>query len=178
MTTYPLGWAPLFKVGLLAGLANVAVGVVLYLSGAYFEPWALLLMTLLLPAYIAVGNWWYGKHVLCGQTTYPKALLAGVVITVMIALTYITYNVISITVVYGHFLEDMVQAAFARASAGMDAAKAAQLLDTLRAQMTLKSLVVGNFLAVCRIGTAFSALIALGFLKRWRRAGQAVPAGV
>jgi len=100
------------------------------------------------------------------------------VISVLIGLTYITYNIVSITFVYGHFLEDMIQAQFARLSAGMDAVNAAHLLDTLRAEMTLKSLVVGNLMAVCRLGTAFSLLIALGFVKRWRRAGRAVPEAV
>jgi len=170
MTAYPLRWAPLIKVGAIAGLANMAVGVVLYLSGVYFQPWALILMTLSLPVYIAVGNWWYGKHVLRGHTTYPKALLVGIVISVIIGLTYITYNAVSITFVYGHFMEDLIQAEFARASAGMDASSAGQLLDTLRAERTLGALMVGNLMAVCRIGTAFSALIALGFLWRWRRA--------
>jgi len=174
MTAYPLRWAPLVKVGLVAGLANVTVGVVLYLAGAYFQPWALILMTLLLPVYIGAGNWWYGKHVLRGHTTYPKALVVGIAISVLTALTYITYNVVSITFVYPHFLEDMIQAEFARASAGMDAAKAAQLLDALRSELTLRTLVIGNLTAVCRMGTAFSVLISLGFLKRWRRAARAV----
>jgi hypothetical protein len=62
----------------------------------------------------------------------------------MIGLTYTAYNAVSITFVYAHFLEDMIQAEFARASAGMDAAKATQLLDTLRAERTLESLVAGN----------------------------------
>jgi len=174
MTAYQLRWAPLVKVGLTAGLANVTVGVVLYLSGVYFQPWALLLMTLLLPLYIAAGNWWYGKHVLRGETTYPRALLVGIVISVMTGLIYVAYNVISITFVYGHFLEDMIQAEYVRASAGMGAPGAAHLLDTLRAEVTLGSLVVGNLMAVCRLGTGFSVLIALGFLKRWRRAGRVV----
>lgn len=173
MTTHPIRLVPLVKVGLIAGLANVAVGIVLYLTGAYFQPWALILMTLLLPVYIAVGNWWYGKHVLRGNTTYPKALLVGIVISVLIGLTYVTYNIVSITFVYGDFLEEMIQAEFARLSAGMDAVNASQLLDRLRAESTLKGLVVGNLMAVCRLGTAFSLLVALGFLKRWRNPSPA-----
>jgi hypothetical protein len=168
MTAYPLRWAPLIKVGAMAGLANMTVGVVLYLSGVYFQPWALVLMTLSLPVYIGIGNWWYGKHVLRGHTTYPKALLVGIVISVVTGLIYIAYNAVSVTLVYGHFMEDMIQAEFVRASAGMDAASAGRLLDTLRAETSLRGLVVGNLAAVCRIGTAFSALVALGFLRRWR----------
>ncbi len=170
MTAYPIRWAPLITLGAICGVVNVTVGVVLYLSGVYFQPWALVLMTLLLPAYIAVGNWWYGTHVLGGHTTYPKALLVGIAISVMTALIYVAYNVVSITFVYAHFLDDMIQAEFARASAGMDASSAGRLLDTLRAERTLRSLVVGNLMAVCRIGTACSVLIALGFAQRLRRA--------
>jgi hypothetical protein len=93
----------------------------------------------------------------------------GIVISVSMALVYITYNAISISFFYPHFLEDMVQAEFARASAGMDPAQAARLLDSLRAEVTLRNLVVGNFTAASRIGTYLSVLISLAFLQRWRR---------
>jgi hypothetical protein len=169
MTAYPLRWAPLLQVGAIAGLANMAVGVVLYLSGVYFEPWSLRLMILLLAVSIAAGNWWYGKHVLGGQTTYWKALLVGVVISVSMALVYITYNAVSISFVYSHFLEEMVLAEFDRASAGMDTTQAARLLDSLRAEATLRNLIVGNFTAASRIGTFWSVVISLAFLQRWRR---------
>jgi hypothetical protein len=178
MTAHPLRWAPLVVVGLVCGLVQVAVGVVLYLSGVYFEPWALRVMMVLLAACIAGGNWWYGKHVLGGHTTYLKALVVGVVISVSMGLVYIIYNFISISFVYAHFLEDMIQAEFARASVGMDPARAAQLLDSLRAQMTLKSLMIGNLTAVSRIGTFLSVLISIGFVKRWRRARRVVAEGV
>ena len=174
MTANPLRWAPLVAVGLVSGLAHVTAGVAMYLSGVYFEPWSVPVMLVLLAACIAIGNWWYGKHVLGGRTTYWKALLIGVVISVTSALVYVTYNVVSISFVYAHFLEDMVQAEFARASVGMDAARATQLLDSLRAGISLKTLVVGNFMAVCRSGAFFSLLISVGFIGRWRRAPQAV----
>ena len=169
MNSSPIRWAPLVVVGLTCGLVQVAVGVVLYLSGVYFEPWSLRLIIALLAVCIAAGNWWYGKHVLGGRTTYWKALVVGIVISVSMALVYITYNAISISFVYPRFLEDMVQAEFARASAGMDPAQAARLLDSLRAEVTLRNLVVGNFTAAARIGTYLSVLISLAFLQRWRR---------
>jgi len=168
MAEYSFRWAPLVVVGLVAGLVNVAAGVTMYLSGIYFEPWSLRVMVVLLAAYIAVGNWWYGKHVLGGQTTYWKALLVGMAISVATGLVYITYNVVSISFVYADFLGQMIQAEYARASAGMDTGQAAQLLESLRAQVTLGSLVVGNFTAVSRLGTLLSVLISVGFLKRWR----------
>ena len=169
MPAYPIRWTPLVALGLACGLVQVAVGVVLYLSGVYFEPWSLRVMMVLLAVCIVAGNWWYGKHVLTGHTTYGKALLVGIVISVLMGLMYIAYNAVSISFVYAHFLEDMVQADFARASVGMDPARAAQLLDSLRAELTLRNLVVGNFTAVARLGTIYSILIAVGFLKRWRR---------
>ena len=178
MPAYPIRWAPLVAVGLACGLVQVVVGVVLYLSGVYFEPWSLRVMMALLAGCIVAGNWWYGKHMLAGHTTYWKALLVGIVISVLMGLTYITYNAVSISFVYAHFLEDMVQAEFARASVGMEPARVAQLLDSLRAEFTLRNTVIGNFTAVSRLGTIYSILISVGFLKRWRRAQAVAGEGV
>ena len=178
MPAYPIRWAPLVAVGLACGLVQVAVGVVLYLSGVYFEPWSLRVMMALLAGCIVAGNWCYGKHVLAGHTTYWKALLVGIVISVLMGLMYITYNAVSIPFVYAHFFEDMVQAEFARASVGLEPARAAQLLDSLRAEFTLRNIVVGNLTAVSRLGTIYSILIAVGFLKRWRRAQAVAGEGV
>jgi hypothetical protein len=174
MVTNPFRWAPLVAVGLASGLVHVTAGVTMYLSGVYFAPWSVRFMTALLAVCIVVGNWWYGKHVLGGRTTYWKALLAGIVISVLTGLVYVTYNVVSISFVYPHFLEDMIQAEFARASVGMDPARAAQLLDSLRADITIRSIVAGNFAAVSRLGTFLSVLISVGFLGRWRRVPRAV----
>lgn len=172
MTAYPFRWAPLVGVGLVCGLVQVTVGVVLYLTGVYFEPWSLRIMMVLLAGCIAAGTAWYGKHVLGGQTTYWKALLVGVVISASMGLMYVTYNAVSITFLYPHFLEDMVQAEFARASVGMEPGRAAQLIDSLRAELTLRNVVVGNLTAVCRLGTVYSIIISVGFMKRWRRAAR------
>lgn len=169
MTTHPIRWAPLVAVGIVCGLVQVAVGIVMYLSGVYFQAWSLRVMMALLALCIVAGNWWYGKHVLAGHTTYWKALLVGTVISVSMGLVYVAYNAVSISFVYAHFLEDMVQAEFARASVGMAPAQAGQLLDSLRAEVTLRNLVVGNLAAVCRLGTIYSIVLSVGFLKRWRR---------
>lgn len=169
MTTTRIQWAPLAKVGLIAGLVQVGAGIVLYSSGVYFEPWSLRLVMLLTVVSIAAGNWWYGAYVLDGQTTYWRALLAGLMISVLIAAVYATYNVVSVSFIYPHFLEDMVQAEFRRSSAGMDPALAAQLLDSLRAEVTLRNLAVGNFVSACRFGALASTVVALGFLARWRQ---------
>src|SRR5512135_3241969 len=122
MTAYPLRWRPLVLVGLASGFAHVLAGIVMYLSGVYFERWALLTMMLLLAVCIAVGNWWYGKHVLAGHTTYWKALLVGVVISAVTGLVYVSYNFVSVSFVYTNFMEQMIQAGFKQLSAGMDPA--------------------------------------------------------
>ena len=101
--------------------------------------------------------------------TFAWALVVGIVISVSMGLVYVAYNAVSISFVYAHFLDDVVQAEFARASVGMGPARAAQLLDSLRSEFTLRNLVVGNLTAVSRLGTIYSILISVGFLKRWRR---------
>ncbi len=173
MTTSEIRWRPLVALALVCGLVQVAVGVVLYLSGVYFEAWALRLIMLLQAVYIVAGNWWYGRRVLGGQTSYPKALLVGVVISIGVGVVYAIYNLVSVGFVYSHFLEDMIQAEFARASAGMDAAQSAKLLQSLRAELTLAGLAVGNFVAATRFGVLLSVLLSLGFLRLWRRGRQA-----
>jgi hypothetical protein len=169
MKTTRLEWAPLATIGLVAGLVQVVTGIVLYLSGVYFEPWSLRLIMLLTVVSIAAGNWWYGRYVLKGQTTYWRALLVGMVISVLIAAVYVAYNLVSVSYVYRHFLDDMVQAEFARASAGLEPPQAAALLDSLRAEATLRNLAVGNFVSACRFGIVASVFVAIGFLARWRR---------
>ncbi len=170
-------WAPLAILALVCGLVQVTAGVVLYLLGVYFEPWSLRLMMVLQAAYIVVGNRWYGTHVLRGQTTYWKALIVGIVISVGVGLVYAIYNLVSVSFVYAHFLEDMVQAQFASESVGMDPARAAQLLESLRAGVTLSGLAIANLIGAARFGTMLSLLISLGFLRRWRLARPAMREG-
>ena len=43
-------------------------------------------------------------------------------------------GLVSVPFIYPHFLEDMVQAEFGRASVGLDTAQAAQLLGSLRSE--------------------------------------------
>jgi len=169
MTTTRMRWVPLVKVGLAAGLVQVVAGAAMYLSGVYFEPWSLQLIMLLTVASIAAGNWWYGKYVLGGQTTYWRALLVGVVMSALMAGVYVTYNLVSVSFIYPHFMEDMVQAEFDRASVGLDPVQAGQLLGSLRSQLTLRNLAVANFVGACRFGTMASVFVAFGFLAQWRR---------
>ncbi len=174
MNAHPFRWAPLMLAGVVSGLAHVTLGVVMYLAGVYFAPWSMWPFLALTATCIAAGNWWYGKRVLAGRTTYWKALLCGVVISVMTGLVYITYNVISISFVYPHFIDDWVRAAFAMESVGMDRAGSAQLLERLRTEITLPRIVVNNLRIFSVSGTLLSLLISIAFIGRWRRRPQQV----
>ena len=174
MTPYTFRWTPLFAIGLVSGLIQVTLGVAMYLAGIYFAPGSLLVNLLVFAASIAVGTLWYGRHVLEGRTTYWNALLAGVVIGVCTGLVYVTYNVLSISFVYPHFLEDMVQAEFARQQAlGMDRSQAAQALESLRRETTLWRLVTGNLSGFVRFGIVLSALTAIAFRRKRETQGVA-----
>jgi hypothetical protein len=79
---------------------------------------------------------------------------------------YVTYNIVSISFVYPHFLEDMAQAQFARRqSPGLDQSQARWMLESLRAQTTIGGVAANNLRAFCLVGTVLSALTAIGFRK-------------
>ena len=170
MTTYTFRWKPLFGIGFISGFIQVTIGVSMYLTGIYFVPASLFVSILALAACIAAGTRWYGRHVLDGHTTYWSALLAGAVIAVCTGLVYVAYNVVSVSFVYPHFLEDMVQAEFARRQAlGMDASQAALALETLQKETTLRRLVAENLSGFVRFGIVLSALTAIAFRRKARR---------
>jgi hypothetical protein len=167
MTTYTTRWRPLVAIGLVSGLIQVTAGVTMYLSGVYFAPATLRFSILMLAACIVFGTRWYGRHVLEGRTTYWSALLVGVVIGLCTGLVYVTYNIVSVSFFYPHFLQDMVQAEFARQQAlGMDASQAEQVLESLRRETTLQMLVVDNLWGFTRFGIFLSALTAIAFRRR------------
>ena len=166
MTTHTLRWRPLLAAGLVSGLAQIVAGVVMYLSGVYFAAWSALVSLLLLAVGIAGGTRWYVVRVLGGRSTYLTALLVGIVIGVSTGLVYVIYNIVSISFVYPHFLEDMVQAEFARRqSAGLDPSRARQVLDTLRARTTIGTVVANNLRAFSLFGAVLSALTAIAHRK-------------
>ncbi len=164
MTPHEFRWRPLVAIGLISGLIHVTIGVAMYVAGIYFLPGSLLVFNLVLAACIVAGIRWYGRHVLDGRTTYLRALLVGIAIAVCTGLVYVTYNIVSVSFVYPHFLDDMVQAEFARRQAlGMDPSRAAQVLESLRRETTLWMIVTGNLKGLVRIGTLLSALTAIAF---------------
>ncbi|MBZ5499377.1 MAG: DUF4199 domain-containing protein [Acidobacteriia bacterium] len=169
MTMNTFQWKPAVAIGLVSGLIQVAIGVALYLAGIYFARGSLLVTLLALAASIAVGTRYYGRHVLDGHTTYWSALLVGFIIAVCTGLVYVTYNIVSISFVYPHFLEDMVQSELARQQAlGMDPSQAGQMLELLRDETTLRRIVTENLSGFVRFGVALSALTAIAFRRRTR----------
>ena len=155
-------WKPLLAAGLCSGLLQVAAGVAMYVAGVYFAPWSALVSLGLLATALVVGLRWYVTHVL-ERTTYAGALFAGVTIAVVTGLVYVVYNFISVSFLYPHFLDDMARARFAVQANGLDPARAAELLASVRASTTLSGVMAANLLGFCVFGTAISALVALGF---------------
>ncbi len=171
MTTCTFRWTRLVAAGLVSGLVLVIIGVAMYLMGIYFAPGSLLFVNLVLAACIVIATRWYARRVLEGRTTYWSALLVGVVIAACTGVVYVAYNIVSIMFVYPHFLEDMVQAEFARRQAlGTDASQAAQTLESLRRETTVWIIAADNLRGLVKFGTVFSALTAIAFRKKWSKA--------
>lgn len=147
MRVYLPHWKLLVVLGLASGLIQVLAGLVMYASGMYFALWSALVNLALLLACIVGGVAWYVTRILRAHRTYLIALSAGVVITACTALVYMTYNIVSITLVYPHFLDDMARA-FATAE-----------------RPTLGRVVTSNLRAFCLWGTILSVLTAFAFRK-------------
>ena len=96
----------LIGVGVVAGLAQVVAGVVMYLAGVYFAPWSMFVSLLLLLLCIVAGTKWYATQHLNGKITYFQALKVGIAISVATGLIYALYNLISISWFYPNFLDD------------------------------------------------------------------------
>ena len=150
MALNDLQWRPLLGVGALSGFAQIAAGVLMYAFGVYFAAWSGLVSRAVLLACIAVGTWWYVRRVLGERSTYATALVIGITITLCTALLYGTYNVISMSFVYPHFLEDMARAI------------------PLREPPTFAMVVANNFRGFCLMGAVISAVTAIAFRRRAR----------
>ncbi len=168
-------WTALLLVGLVSGLIQVASGVTMYLAGVYFTVWSIRLSLVLLLLSLVLGIRWYVRHALGGRTTYVRALGVGVGMAVITALTYATYNVITVSFVYSDFLGEMVRAEVAQQLVqGLDPGRASQMFDSLQAERTLGNLVIGNFLALCRFGIVLSLVVAIGFRGKTKARRPAV----
>jgi hypothetical protein len=71
---------------------------------------------------IVVGTSWYTTHSLNNAITYPQAVLVGMVISVCTGVVYAGYNVITISYLYPHFLDEVVRVRIAQDGSGSFAA--------------------------------------------------------
>jgi hypothetical protein len=154
----------LLGLGVMAGIAQVCAGVVMYLAGVYFAPWSMGVSLLVLLLCIVVGTRWYTAHSLNGEITYVQAFGVGVAISVSTGLVYAIYNLISISWFYPNFLDGMVRAQMTQAAAHQQSAES---FAAIRSQVTAPKIAVSNFIRLSILGSILSLVTAL-FLKRKR----------
>jgi hypothetical protein len=161
-----LRWDLILRAGAIAGLVEVAAGIAMYLGGVYFAPWSGIASLLVLAVSIAAAQKWYALRTAPAPMGYAAAFFVGGTVAAITAIIYVIYNFVSVSFLYPHFIEQMVDARFRQQRLpGMDQAQANELLDRLRAETTLRAIAVGNFLFLTVRGTAFAALLA-AFTRR------------
>jgi hypothetical protein len=161
-----LRWDLILRAGAIVGLVEVAAGIAMYLAGVYFSPWSGIASLLVLALSIAVAQKWYAARTAPVPMEYAAAFAVGGTVAAIAAIIYVIYNFVSVSFVYPHFIEQMVDARFRQQRLpGMDQVQANELLDRLRSEITLRSIAVGNFLFLIVRGTAFAALLA-AFTRR------------
>ena len=148
----------LIGVGVLAGIAQVAAGVALYLAGVYFAPWSTFVSGFLLMVCIVVGTKWYAAQYLNGKITYLQALGVGVVISISTGVIYALYNLISISWFYPNFLDEVVRARMTQSPGNASFA-------SIRAEVSALGIAVPNLIRLSVFGSLLSLLTSL-FLKR------------
>ena len=152
----------LVRVGLVAGLAQVAAGVAMYLAGVYFAPWSMLVSLCVLLLCIVVGTRWYTAHFLDHEITYLQALSVGIVISVSTGVVYAIYNMVSISFFYPHFLDDLTRARIAQAVSHQQSSGS---FEIMRAEVSAPGIAIPNFIRLSVMGAALSLMTSL-FLKR------------
>ncbi len=127
----------LVGVGLVAGAVQATAGLAMYLAGVYFAPWSMGVSVGVFLLCLVVGTRWYTTRFLSNEITYPQAVLVGTVISVCTGVIYACYNLITISYLYPHFLDEVVRARISSARAdqqGLDS------LAAMRAQVSVTSL--------------------------------------
>ena len=159
-------WKVLLLIGLVAGIIQALTGVAMYVAGVYFAGWSMLVSVFVLVLCIVLGTRWYRNNTLGGTITYPQALIAGIVISVSTGIVYALYNVISISFLYPHFLDEMISDSIARIQAsGLGTEQTAELIASMKRNATLPRLALGNLIRLSVIGTVLSSLTSI-FLRR------------
>jgi uncharacterized protein DUF4199 len=157
-----LNWRVLLLIGLTAGIVQALAGVVMYVAGIYFSAWSMLVTGLVLVLCIVLGTRWYRDNVLRGTMTYSQAVIIGIVISVATGIIYALYNVISISFIYPHFLDDMILNGVARIrAAGLSSDETAELVASLKRNATVSRIAFGNLIRLSIIGTIFSIITSI-----------------
>jgi hypothetical protein len=151
----------LLGVGLVAGAAQAAAGLAMYAIGVYFAPWSMGVSAGVLFLSIVVGTSWYTNHYLNNAISYPQAVLVGAIISVCTGVVYACYNLITISYIYPHFLDDVVRARLADAGPQ----QGADSFAALRAQVSAPGIAIPNLVRLSVFGTALS-LVTSVFVKR------------
>jgi len=154
-------------VGAVAGAVQVAAGILMYLMGVYFAPWSMLVSLFVLLSCIiwacrrsaarlradGIGPRWFDM------------VKAGMAASVGTGVIYAAYNLVSITFVYPHFLDDM-----ARAFVDMQVAQhlPAQSFEAVRRDLSVSRIALANLLRLSVFGFILSALVAL-LMQAWER---------
>ena len=155
----------LMGIGLIAGVAQAAAGVAMYLAGVYFAPWSMAVSLLLLLVCIVVGTSWYRANYLNGEMTYWQALSVGIAISICTGVVYAIYNMVSITWLYPHFLDDVVRARMAHTAVQQHGTDS---FASLRADVSAAGIAISNLIRLSVAGSILSLLSSF-FLKRRRR---------
>jgi Protein of unknown function (DUF4199) len=166
MARLNLQWGLVLRAGAIAGLVEVVAGIVMYLSGVYFASWSGPVSLLVLAGSIALAQKWYSARTAPQPMGYALAFVVGIIVAAMTAAIYVAYNFISVSFVYPHFIEQMIDARFAQQHlSGMSQQQANELLTRLRAETTLSAVAAANFRFLAVMGTAIAALLA-AFTRR------------
>lgn len=157
-------------IALVAGTVQVAAGVSMYLTGVYFAPWSMVVSLLVLLCAIV----WASRRCaarLQSDGMRPRWLdmvKAGVAASVGTGVIYAIYNLVSITYVYPHFLDDMANAIVAMQ---VPSSPGARSLDAVRADLSASTIAVGNLVRLSVFGSVLSVVVAL--LMSARRSSRA-----
>jgi hypothetical protein len=143
MTPSPL--RSLLRLATLAGLVQVAAGILMYVAGVYFAPWSMGVSIAVLLACILVGVARHRTAGLGGTMSFGQAAGAGTTIAFGTGLLYAVYNVISIRFVYPDFL--------------------GQVAAVTGRTPTLAAIAIGNLIRLTVGGTVL-ALITAPFQRR------------
>lgn len=162
MALTDFNWKILIAIGLLAGLIQVATGVVMYVAGVYFASWSMLVSVLVLLLCIVFGTRWYRDSMLKGQISYGQALMVGIVISVSTGVVYAIYNIVSISFFYSGFLEELINLNIASALPGQ---RTPEYIAALRERVTVDTIALANLFRLSVIGTMLSLFTSL-ILKR------------